>query len=99
MSIPSNHNIQNEHENILSISELNLKQHDEDLEMLLIEPNINEKMVDYYCDTIFADAPIKFIPEKGNREDECISKLIRKYKITIPIIRIPDKDKIYLLGT
>lgn len=37
--------------------------------------------------------------EKGNPEDECLAKLIRKYKVTIPIIRDREKEKTYFMGT
>jgi len=49
------------------------------------------------CDEIFATAPIKFRPRKGNALDERIAELIEEYDIRIPIVHI--KDNLYLIGS
>lgn len=76
-----------------------MSQRDKTLESLILEQNLNDRKIEYYCDYIFSDSPIKFIPEKGNPEDECLAKLIRKYRVTIPIIRDPEREKTYFMGT
>ena len=42
-----------------------------------------EKVKDY-----FSKAPIKFKSRKGNKMEEIMQKVIKKYKITIPVIYI-----------
>ena len=62
-----------------------------------VDQNLSEKKYEEYCRIMFTTAPIKFMVQKGNKEDEMIQKLIKKYKITLPIVYI--SEQYYLIGT
>lgn len=48
------------------VSEFPFNKREKDLKELIVEQNLSERKIEYYCDLIFSDAPIKFVPEKGN---------------------------------
>jgi hypothetical protein len=54
----------------------------------LVERDANVDTIEKYCDEIFREAPIEFTVRKGNKLEEQIQKMIKKLKITIPIIHI-----------
>ena len=57
--------------------------------MTLVESDVTGDAVEKYCDDIFGkEAPIKFIQRKNNKLEDQIQKLIKKLRITIPIIWI-----------
>ena len=54
-------------------------------------PEFEERAKEY-----FSKAPIKFKSRKGNKQEEIMHKLIKKHKITIPVIYI--RGSLYLIG-
>jgi hypothetical protein len=53
-----------------------------------VEPQLSELMIERYCLVIFKEAPIKFDARKGNLLEEALAKLIKKYKITVPVVHV-----------
>ena len=63
----------------------------------LIESDLSEDAINRYCDEFFREAPIKFKCRKGNKLEEHVQKLIKKHKITVPIVNV--KQQNYLVGS
>ena len=63
----------------------------------IIDSEANFETVEKYCDELFREAPIVFKPRKGNKLDEQIQKMIKRMKITIPIVNV--RQQSYLVGT
>lgn len=61
----------------------------------MVEQNLHERKIDEFCDQIFGTCPIPFNTTESP-EDKCLAKLIKRYKITIPLIKI--RDQYYLFG-
>lgn len=53
-----------------------------------VEPQLNELMIERHCLTIFKEAPIKFNARRGNLLEEALAKLIKKHKITVPVVHV-----------
>jgi len=49
------------------------------------------------CDEIFTDPPVRFTPQKGNKTEELLAKMIKKHKVTLPIIHV--RQNLYLIGS
>jgi hypothetical protein len=54
-----------------------------------VKANIRDDSIDKKCDEFFGkEAPIKFIARKGNKLEDSIQKLIKKFKITLPLVHL-----------
>ena len=53
-----------------------------------VEPQLNELMIERHCLAIFKEAPIKFNARRGNLLEEALAKLIKKHKITVPVVHV-----------
>ena len=63
-----------------------------------VKPNIRDESIDKKCEEFFGkEPPIKFIVRKGNKLEESIQKLIKKFKINLPLIHL--RQQMYLFGT
>jgi len=45
-------------------------------------------MIERHCLAIFKEAPIKFNARRGNLLEEALAKLIKKHKITVPVVHV-----------
>lgn len=69
----------------------------EEEERLAAEKELNAEEIERQCDELFAEAPIKFRPQKDNELDGRLAELIAQEDIRIPIVFI--KDNLYLIGS
>ena len=54
-----------------------------------VKANIRDESIDKKCEEFFGkEAPIKFIVRKGNKLEDSIQKLIKKFKMNLPIIHL-----------
>ena len=53
-----------------------------------VESQLNELMIERHCHQIFKEAPIKFNARRGNLLEEALAKLIKKHKITVPVVHV-----------
>ena len=60
------------------------------------DSDLTQEILEKRCDEFFTEAPLKFKARKANKMEEQISKMIKKYKITIPIVNV--RPQLYLVG-
>lgn len=46
----------------MSMIDLPFNKREQHIESIIVDQSLNDKRIDYYCNQIFYDAPIKFTP-------------------------------------